>query len=224
MNEVKHQTLNSFTPISENKLSKMITHSNSKSCGLDPMPTSLVKAVLPVLLPSIHTIVNKSLSENHMPTVLKEAMVIPLLKKPSENKENYKNYRPVSNLPYIGKIIEQVAIDQFEDHLSAHDLHEPLQSAYTPNHSTETAIVKVVNDVLRSLDKRQCVYLVLLDLSAAFDTIDHDVFLLRLKEDYGITGGAADWMASYLKDRYQSIDINGTLSDKIELKYGFPQG
>ena len=111
-----------------------------------------------------------------------------------------------------------------DEHLSKNNLNEPLQSAYTPNHSTETAIVKVTNDILRALDKRQCVVLVLLDLSAAFDTIDHEVFLKRLNEDFGISGNVNEWMRSYLKNRSQSIVINGTLSDKVNLEYGFPQG
>ena len=80
------------------------------------------------------------------------------------------------------------------------------------------------NDILCALDRRQCVYLVLLDLSAAFDTIDHQVFLSRLQEDYGVTGGVTDWMASYLFGRHQNVSINEALSDKIALKYGFPQG
>ena len=126
--------------------------------------------------------------------------------------------------PYIGKLIEKIAIDQINIHLSQYHLHEPLQSAYTPNHSTETAVVKVTNDILRALDCRQCVYLVLLDLSAAFDTIDHRVFLRRLREDYAITGGVAGWMESYLSNRSQAIDIKGTSSDKLKLEYGFPQG
>ena len=159
-----------------------------------------------------------------MPCALKEAIVKPLIKKPTLDKENLKNFRPVSNLAYLGKLIESVAIDQIEKHLSTHQLHEALQSAYTPDHSTETAVVKVTNDILCALDKRQCVYLVLLDLSAAFDTIDHQVFLSRLQEDYGVVGGVADWMKSYLSGRHQKVDINGTFSEKIELKYGFPQG
>ena len=159
-----------------------------------------------------------------MPSALKEAIVIPLKKKPSADKEKFTNFRPVSNLPFIGKLIEQVVIDQINHHLSKNNLHEPLQSAYTPNHSTETAVIKVTNDILRALDERQCVYLVLLDLSAAFDTIDHQVFLLRLREDCGVSRGVADWMEYYLSNRTQSIDIYGTLSDKVKLDYGFPQG
>ena len=166
------------------------------------MPTSFVKGLLPVLLPTILTIVNKSLSESHMPTALKDAIVKPLIKKPSLDKDNLKNYRPVSNLAYLRKLIESVGIEQIDDHLSAFGLHEPLQSAYTPQHSTETAVIKVTNDILCALDHKQCVYLVLLDLSAAFDTIAHKVFLSRLQEHYGVIGDVTDWMASYLFDRH----------------------
>ena len=216
--------MRSFANVSEEKLSKLILSGNSKSCSLDPMPTSFVKGLLPVLLPTIHTIVNKSLQESHMPSALKGAIVKPLLKKPSLDRENFKNYRPVSNLAYLGKLIESVVIEQIDEHLSTFGLHEPLQSAYTPHHSTETAIVRVTNDILCALDRGQCAYLVLLDLSAAFDTIDHQVFLSLLREGYSVTGSVADWMESYLTDRHQIVDINGTFSEKISLKYGFPQG
>ena len=217
-------SLISFSSISPADLSKFITDGNSKSCSLDPMPTSLIKETLPILLPVLHSIVNKSLLEHTMPSSLKQAIVKPLIKKSSLDKENLKNFRPVSNLPYIGKIIEKAAITQIERHLNMHSLHEPLQSAYTANHSVETALLKVSSDILLSLDRRQCVYLVLLDLSAAFDTIDHNAFLKRLSTDYAVSGSVADWMRSYLVSRQQKIAINSTLSDTITLDYGFPQG
>ena len=159
-----------------------------------------------------------------MPSDLRGAIVKPLIKKPSLDRDNLKNYRPVSNLAYLGKLIESVVIEEIDAHIYNNHLHEPLQSAYTPNHSTETAVIRVYNDILCALDHRQCVYLVLLDLSAAFDTIDHQVFLSRLQKDYGVKGDVTDWMASYLSDRHQTIDINGTFSEKLLLKYGFPQG
>ena len=218
------EPLRSFANVSMEKVSKLIRSGNSKSCALDPMPTSFIKALLPVLLPAIHSIINQSLDQSYMPCALREAIVKPLIKKPSLDIENFKNYRPVSNLPYLGKLIESVVIDQIEDHLTKNKLHEPLQSAYTRNHSTETAVVRVTNDILRALDRGQCVYLVLLDLSAAFDTIDHKVFLSLLREDYGVTAGVADWMESYLGNRHQIINVNDALSDKISLHYGFPQG
>ena len=96
---------------------------------------------------------NKSLQESTMPSLLKRALVKPLIKKPSLDEENLKNYRPVSNLPYIGKLIEKAAIKQINEHLTENNLHEPLQSAYTANHGTETALLKVTNDIFMALDK-----------------------------------------------------------------------
>ena len=109
-----------------------------------------------------------------------------------------------------------------EDHLSENNLHEPLQSAYKTYHSTETALVKVTNDILLALDKS--VYLVLLDLSAAFDTIDHQVFLTQLQRDYGMRGGIVEWMKTYITGRRQCVQIDGISSDEVTLQYGFPQG
>ena len=213
-----------FSPISESALGKIILQGNSKSCRLDPIPTHLLKATLPSLLPTICTIVNQSLSTGMMPDVLKQAAVAPLLKKPSLDVENFKNFRPVSNLPYIGKVIEKVACAQMDTHMTANNMHEPFQSAYRANHSTETALVRVANDVLRSVDRRKCVLLTLLDLSAAFDTVDHDQFLNRLERGFGVTGSARRWLESYFRDRYQSVYIDSTSSTAVPLTTGFPQG
>ncbi len=202
----------------------MITSGNSKSCQIDLIPTTILKQVLPSLMPVIHTIVNKSLQTSQMPPQLKRAIVKPILKKTSDDSENMKNYRPVSNLPYISKIIEKVAVNQLDAYLTAHDLNEPLQSAYRTNHSTETALVKVSNDILLALDNRKCVYLVLLDLSAAFDTIDHDVFLARFRNENAVVGDALQWMQSYLSGRHQCVTINSISSENVPLRFGFPQG
>ena len=213
-----------FNPISVSDLEKLILTGNSKSCSLDPVPTSLLKQISTSIIPTIHTIVNNSLHSSHMPAQLKEAIVTPILKKSSLDSENLKNYRPVSNLPYLGKVIEKVAVNQLTNHLTENNLHESLQSAYQANHSTETALVKVSNDILLALDKGQCVYLVLLDLSAAFDTIDHSVFLSRLEKDNAVTNDALEWMRSYLTERKQCVKINSTTSENTPLKFGFPQG
>ena len=175
------------------------------------------------LLPILNSIVNFALQSGIMPNLLKNALVTPVLKK-SQDKENLVNYRPVSNLPYLGKLVEKVAVKQLDAHMTDENLHEPLQSAYRSNHSTETALVKVSNDILSALDERKCVYLVLLDLSAAFDTIDHTVFLQRLEGECGVAGDALKWMESYLSDRHQCVKINSTLSDNRNILFGFPQG
>jgi hypothetical protein len=213
-----------FTPVERGTLENIIIKGNSKSCHLDPIPTFLLKSILPTVLQTLCNIVNSSLDSCKMPDILKTATVTPLLKKVSLDVENFRNYRPVSNLPYVSKIIEKVAVSQMETHMKEYKLDEPLQSAYKAHHSTETALVKVSNDILTAIDKKQCVALVLLDLSAAFDTVDHDRFLDRLQADCGITGKARLWLLSYLSNRYQEVGVNSASSSKFPLKTGFPQG
>ena len=100
-----------------------------------------------------------------------------------------KNYRPVSNLTFVSKLIERMVAKQLHDHLSQHQLYEKHQSAYRKRHSTETALTRVQNDILRAMDDSKATVLVLLDLSAAFDTVDHNFLLERLKQ-CGISGTA----------------------------------
>ena len=155
---------------------------------------------------------------------MKQALVTPLLKKPSLDKEVLNNYRPVSNLSFLSKLTERAVASQLTKHMDSNNLHTPVQSAYRPLHSTETALLKVVNDVLLTIDRGNGVIVVLLDLSAAFDTIDHKVLIERLGERIGITGKALDWFRSYLSDRFQSIHLNGKSSKPILLVFGVPQG
>ena len=142
-------------------------------------------------------IVNMSL-DSVFPPSLKNSIVTPLLKKPSLVPELLKNYRPVSNLTFISKTIERVVANQLNGHLLTNNLHKAHQSAYKRFHSTETALLKVHNDILVALDERQAVFLLLLDLSAAFDTVNHSTLLSRLQLRYGITGQALFWLKSYL--------------------------
>ena len=135
-----------------------------------------------------------------------------------------KNYRPVSNLPFISKIVEKIVASQLEEHMTKQNLHEITQSAYKKCHSTETALVKVSSDILSSLDQGYVVVLVMLDLSAVFETIDHEILLQRFENTFGITNDALSWFRSYLADRYQIINIDGVLSDPVALHFGVPQG
>ena len=98
------------------------------------------------------------------------------------------------------------------------------QSAYRSHHSTETALILVTNDIMCAVDQKKAVVLVLLDLSAAFDTIDHSILLNRLHKRYGITGTTLSWFEAYLTDRCQVIELNGESSDEIWLQFGVPQG
>ena len=130
----------------------------------------------------------------------------------------------MSNLSFLSKLIERIACSQFIDHLKSNGLHEIYQSAYKQFHSTETALLRVQNDLLKSVDESGGAILVLLDLSAAFDTIDHDKLLSLLNTNFGIQGSALQWIKSYLSDRSQSVLINGETSETLNLKWGVPQG
>ena len=125
-----------------------IKSSPTKSCVSDPLPTSILKECLLVLLPAITNIVNLSLSLSTIPQQFKDAVVTPILKKVSLNPEILKNYRPVSDLPYISKIVEKAASLQIASHLEKNDLSDIYQSAYKKQHSIETAFIRVQNDLV----------------------------------------------------------------------------
>lgn len=218
------QTLSDFTPTTEEEVRKLIMGSASKSCDLDPIPTWLLKDCLELLLPLLTSIVNASLSSSTVPTDMKHAQVRPLLKKPGLDADNLKNYRPVSNLTFTSKLVEKVVASRLDQHFDLNNLNCQRQSAYRKCHSTETALLKVTGDILTALDDGQACVLVLLDLSAAFDTLDHTIMLNRLRSTFGVTGSALSWFASYLNDRYQSVVIDGETSTPRRLKYGVPQG
>ena len=155
---------------------------------------------------------------------LKRAFVLPLLKKAVLDYEILKNFRPVSNLSFLSKLVERIVCVQFVDHLKAHHLYEVFQSAYRQLHSTETALLRVQNDLLRAVDTHGGAILVLLDLSAVFDTIDHQRLLHTLESSFGIKGKVLDWFQSYLTGRTQTVQIKKSTSEPHELKYGVPQG
>ena len=222
------QLLDGFKEVDAEYITKLVSKCPTKSCELDPIPTSLLKSIMPVAAPLIVDIVNMSLGSGVFPMEYKEALVRPLLKKAGLPLID-KNYRPVSNLAFIGKLIERVVADQLNDHISKFNLMEPNQLAYRTGHSTETTLLRVKSDILAAMDSREVVCLVLLDLSAAFDTVDHTILLDRLATRFGFTGKVLAWLKSYLSDRTQKVAIGdhnaeGALSDPMVLCRGVPQG
>ena len=216
--------LNGFVPVSISDILRLIDKSAPKSCGLDPLPTSVVKDHAVTLAPVITNIVNLSLTSGEVPRELKRALVTPLLKKPNLDTNVLKHYRPVSNLHYVSKILEKILAMQLSHHLHENNPLEPHQSAYHTAHSTETALVRVSNDILRATDNKQSVFLVLLDMSSAFDTIDHSILLSMLNQRYAIGGTALKRFGSYLSDRTQQVRILGESSEPQPLDLGVPQG
>jgi hypothetical protein len=217
-------SLTNFVSATEEEVEKLVSASPPKSCTLDPVPTWLMKACKDLLVPMVTKIINASLMSSIVPETMKLGIITPLIKKPDLDPEILKNYRPVSNLSFVSKILEKIVARRIKDYMTANNLHDCLQSAYKAYHSTETALLKVQNDILCSLDKQGVTVLVLLDLSAAFDTIDHSTLLSRIQTSLGITGPALEWIRSYLTSRKQAVRINGTTSDAQSLDCGVPQG
>ena len=191
---------------------------------LDPMPTHLLFEHLETMIPTITNIFNQSLASGIFPSEFKTAVVKPLLKKSGLDPDNLKNYRPVSNLPFLSKVLEKLVLRQLTSHLSTHSLLSEHQSAYRPRHSTETVLLSIFNDILTALDENNTAVLLLLDLSAAFDTIDHELLLRRLKNEFGITDIALSWFRSYLSERKQFVVVENFQSPTVPLDFGVPQG
>jgi hypothetical protein len=180
----------SFDSVSSEEVRRAILSSSDATCPLDPIPTNLLKSCLDVLLDPITKIVNLSFSSAEFPSSFKQAHVTPLLKKYNLPSEDLGNYRPISNLNFVSKIIERIIYLRLSSHLSSFSSITPYQSAYRPFHSTESALLYIQNDILLATDKQKLTALVLLDLSAAFDTIDHNILLNRLSSYCGISGAA----------------------------------
>ena len=151
------------------------------------MPTWLIIVCADSLTPAITSIVNCSLESGEMPVDLKKAIVKPLLKKADLDRQCLKNYKPVSNLSCLSKIIEKVVASRLHSYLNQKDIFPKFQSAYRKKHSTETALTRVQNDIIKLTAKKQHVMLVHPDLSAAFDTIDKDIRCHRLRTYFGIS-------------------------------------
>ena len=142
-----------FNPLSSAEVIRLVDASPTKSCQSDPIPTTIVKQLATTVAQPLTKIVNMSMETGRFPAALKHALVTPLLKKPGLDPDDLANYRPVSNLPFLGKLIERAVHQQLMDHLADNHLLPPRQSAYRPNHSTETALLSIYNDLLLAADQ-----------------------------------------------------------------------
>jgi hypothetical protein len=211
-----------FALVNDIEVSKIIKQSPTKSCSRDPLPTWLLKQCLPSLLPCITLIVNTALTQG-MPDSFKHATITPLIKKPSLDRNVLSNYRPVSTLTFLSKLIERTVSAELTRFLHTHDLLDSQQSAYRPHHSCETALLYVQSSILSAMDSGKITLLALIDLSSAFDTVCHSLLLWKL-QSIGVRGSALKWLRDYLGNRTQSVAVNDVVSTPTKLERGVPQG
>ena len=193
----------------------------AKSTGHDNVGARFMKDGRNYIVTPLAYIINLSLKVGVFPDDMKIARVVPLYKKGNINLES--NYRPISILPVVSKIIERVVHDQFHQYLVEKGLIYRFQSGFRPNHSTDTALTYLADQIRFNMDKNYYTGVVLLDLQKAFDTVNHDILLKKLKA-IGINDTTYAWFSSYLKERKQFVELNGVKSSLQTITCGVPQG
>jgi len=195
-----------------------------KSSPLDEIPTKALKSCLEMFAELITRLITLSFEEGKFPEMYKCASVTPLLKKQELDADLLSNYRPVSNLHTISKIVERVFMTRLAEHVKLSTNYNRFQSAYRRGHSTETALLRLLNDLYSAADNGFRTVLVQLDLTAAFDTIDISTLLCRLCYFFGISGPALNWISSYVVGRTQFVRVGQEQSPRTDCEYGVPQG
>ena len=194
---------------------------SSKSCGLDNIDSFILKLACDELTPGITHIVNLSIGRKYFPTLWKNSKVIPLFKK--DEATNPKNYRPVSLLSITSKILERVVYHQMIEYLEENGLLHPSHHGFRKSHSTTTALLEMYANWVEAQEDDKITAVVLLDLSAAFDLVDKEILIEKLKL-YGFEENSTSWMESYLTGRNQQVFLDGELSETLPVDIGVPQG
>jgi hypothetical protein len=199
--------------------------SDKTSHGIDGLSPNILKKASKIIAPVLTIIINNSLEQGIFPSILKVAIVSPLYKdgpkKPDPKEMN--NYRPISLLNSISKVFEKVSYDQLYHYLLENSILYPSQYGFRKNHSTEDAALELTDRISKSIDEGNLPFSIFLDLSKAFDTLDHNILLQKLNH-YGVNGVALKWFANYLTDRIQIVRFKQEYSTEKKVTTGVPQG
>ena len=218
--DVQHSLF--LSPTDRIEISDIISKiKNKTSSGYDHLSNALIKEIHNQITEPLTTIVNKSLEAGYVPNEMKIAKIIPVFK--SKEKVHFSNYRPISLLPTLSKILEKVVYKRLYKFLLQNNILFNSQYGFRSGHSTSDAVAELVSSILFGFDNKEMTLAVFLDLSKAFDTVDHKILLDKL-ERYGIRGTALDWFRSYLSDRKQFVQYKTARSSASDIEYGVPQG
>ena len=194
---------------------------NKSSTGFDDISMRLIKAIKTEIIPALTCIFNQSLNTGIFPEKLKIAKVTPIHKKGPLN--DISNYRPISLLPSISKILEKIIFKQLSTYLNKHNFLYDSQYGFRAGHSTELASIELIDRITQDLDKGKIPISIFLDLSKAFDTLDHVILLQKLNY-YGIKSVELKLFQDFLKNRTQYVSYDKTNSDMYRISTGVPQG
>ena len=206
---------------SEYEIMQIILNLKNSSAGWDEIPALMAKKCIQAYIKPLTHIINMSLAEGMFPYELKLARVVPIYK--SGDKKCINNYRPISVLPFFSKIFEKVIYNYLVDFMEKNNVIFKRQFGFRQKHSTQQAVITLVNNITNSLETGDIVISLFLDLKKAFDTISHSILLKKLYS-YGIRGTAHKWFTSYLTDRTQYVAFDGHTSEILKIKCGVPQG
>ena len=211
-----------FQDVDEDTIRKIIDGlPQKKSCGFDGITLKQLKYLKECLLAPITLIIRQVIHTSIFPEQLKIAKVIPIYKKDDDT--IFSNYRPISILPAISKIIEKVIYGQIYFYFSQNKLFSDSQYGFRHEHSTEMAALELVDRINTVLDNNETSISIFFDLSKAFHTLNHSILLNKLKH-YGITGLSLNLIQSYLSDRKQFVEFNSIKSNYEPISTGVPQG
>ena len=188
----------------------------------DPCDTRFLLRFKDTILDAITMIVNQSLTTGEFLDDWKMAIVRPLIKVPNLDTE-LKNYRPISNLSFLSKIVEKAAQLQLQEHFDQQSLLPKYQSAYREQHLTKTTLLNMCVNILKNMEDGKCTSIVSLDLSAAFDTVNHTILLEVLNSYFGISEHALSWISSYLSSRRFQVQVGHLTSKMVKIEVLVPQ-
>ncbi len=211
-----------FTPVSVECVSEVMKDlSPSKSCGVDGLTSRLLKSAGPAIIGPITHIINRSISTRTFPDQWKMACITPLHK--SGDPGNPSNFRPISILPCLGKVLEKITHMQIYQYLTEYSILASEQSGFRKGYSTGTCLVTLLDFIFNNIDNGSPCAVLYLDLSKAFDTVDHDILCTKLRH-YGFKMSAVSWVESYLCNRSQQTKVDNVLSDTVTVTCGVSQG